>query len=1144
MTVPIRVLFLEDRPDDARLLAHELRRAGFEPSGGRAETEAEFVSLLDPPPDVILSDFSLPQWSGLDALRLVRARGLDVPVIIVSGTMGEERAVAAMREGVADYLLKDRLARLGPAVASAVERRRLLQEKQRAEDEGRLLAAIVQSSDDAIIGKTLDGTITSWNPAAERLYGWTAEEAVGRPISLIVPPDRRDELAGIMDRLRRGERVRHHETVRVRRDGSRVDVSLTISPVRDASGRLVGVSKIARDVTERKRWEEAVRASEARFRALVENSWDGVTLLDADGVIRYASPATTRVLGYAPEECVGRHGAEFVHPDDLPAAAEVLAGVASAPGRSAILSYRYRHKNGSWLRVETAATNLLDDPHVRAVVLNSRDVTEALAADEALRRSEEQHRALAESIPNLVWVYRPDGTAEYFNRRWTEYTGVGTQDLAAGTRSEIVHPDDRPRMQEVWERALRDGHLYEIEYRLRRADGAYRWHIGRAVPVRDPEDRVVRWFGTCTDIHDGRRAEDERSRLARHIRLLLESTGEGIYGLDHEGHCTFINRAGAAMLGYTPEELLGREMHSIIHHHRPGGAPYPTDECPIYTAFREDRGVRVEDESFWRKDGTTFPVSYTSYPAAEGGFRGAVVTFQDVTERKRAEEEREKFVALVEHSADFIAMADLDSRLLYVNPGGRRMVGLDPAAEVRGHRIDEFVPPDVAALYRETVIPQALAGAPWVGEARFTQFKTGQLLDMQQCVFVVRKPGGREPLCLATVARDVTGAKRLEEQYRQAQKMEAVGQLAGGIAHDFNNLLTIINGYSDLLLQSLPPADPSRALLAEIHRAGERSAGLTRQLLAFSRRQVLAPRVLDLNAVVADTEKMLRRVIGEDVRLAIAPGHGLWPVRADSGQVEQVLLNLAVNARDAMPTGGRLTIETRNVELDDEYARAHPGARPGPHILLAASDSGCGMTPEVKARIFEPFFTTKGPGKGTGLGLATVYGIVTQSGGHIGVDSEAGVGTTFKVYLPRADGPVGGSKVRAGALAPPRGAETVLLVEDDPGVRALTRHILAGCGYTVVEAGDGDEAARAAVRHAGPIHLLVTDVVMPGQGGRAVAERLLERHPGLKVLYVSGYTDDAVVRHGVLHEAVNFLQKPFSPVALAHKVREVLDKVG
>lgn len=393
------------------------------------------------------------------------------------------------------------------------------------------------------------------------------------------------------------------------------------------------------------------------------------------------------------------------------------------------------------------------------------------------------------------------------------------------------------------------------------------------------------------------------------------------------------------------------------------------------------------------------------------------------------------------------------------------------------------------------------------------------------------------------VQADVTARRNLEEQFRQAQKMEAIGQLAGGVAHDFNNLLTIINGYSDVLLQSLPATDPMRDMVDEIHKAGERSAGLTRQLLAFSRKQVLAPRVLDLNEVLADIDKMLRRLIGEDVRLTTTLASDTWAVRADPGQIEQVLLHLAVNARDAMPLGGRLIIETRNVEIDEEYVRNHTDAQIGPHALLSVTDTGSGMPPEVKAKVFEPFFTTKGHGKGTGLGLATVYGIVKQSGGHIAINSRVGAGTTFQIYLPRVEKVSGGSKLLSGFQLPPRGTETILLVEDEDGVRALTRHVLEGCGYTVLVAANGDEAVRLARRHDGPIHLLITDVVMPGAGGRAVAEQMTMSDPMMRVLFVSGYTDDAVIRHGVLSEGVNFLQKPFSSVTLAFKVREVLDAV-
>ncbi|MBI3810386.1 MAG: DUF3365 domain-containing protein [Nitrospirae bacterium] len=386
--------------------------------------------------------------------------------------------------------------------------------------------------------------------------------------------------------------------------------------------------------------------------------------------------------------------------------------------------------------------------------------------------------------------------------------------------------------------------------------------------------------------------------------------------------------------------------------------------------------------------------------------------------------------------------------------------------------------------------------------------------------------------------------RQSEKQLRQAQKMDSVGRLAGGIAHDFNNLLMVVSGYSQIILGRLGADDPLRGEVEEIAKAGDRAAALTRQLLAFSRKQVLMPKVLDLNAVVTNMEPLLRRLIGENITVRIAPNPRLGHVRADPGQIEQVMMNLVVNARDAMLQGGRLTIETTNVELDDAFAHAHIGSQPGLYVMLAVSDTGCGMDAETQAHLFEPFFTTKEKGKGTGLGLSTVYGIIKQSGGCIFVYSEPGKGTTFKVYLPRAEeapDATGPSTSPASAL---RGSETILLVEDDEGVRKITAKILKTHGYTVLEAGRGEEAFRVSGRHDGPIRLMVTDVVMPGISGRELAERLRSSRPGMRVLFVSGYADDTVVRHGVREARMAFLQKPFTPSVLACKVREVLDAPG
>src|SRR5881296_415486 len=494
------------------------------------------------------------------------------------------------------------------------------------------------------------------------------------------------------------------------------------------------------------------------------------------------------------------------------------------------------------------------------------------------------------------------------------------------------------------------------------------------------------------------------------------------------------------------------------------------------------------------------------------------------------------YSTLVEHSPVGIYRSNTEGRFLSVNAALVRILGYASAAEVLQLDMARDVYADPAErrrlLERDTYTDRQYdeVEATW-------KRKDGARLTVQLSVRAVRQ--GARVEYYETFVRDVTEQRRLQQQLVQSQKMEAVGRLAGGIAHDFNNLLTVITSYCDLLLEDLEREDPKREDVEQVRKAAEGAAALTRQLLAFSRQQVLEPKVVSMSAVVSGVEKMLRRVIGEDVDLATRLDPDVGSVKADVGQLEQVLMNLAVNARDAMPTGGKLTIETGNAEHDPDYAREHEATAVRRFVMLAVSDNGIGMDDATKARIFEPFFTTKEPGKGTGLGLATVYGIVKQPGGFIWVYSEPGRGTTFKIYLPRVDAPAeAGAAATPGDL--PRGTETVLIVEDAAPVRAVMRHVLERQGYAVLEASNGAAALELVAGHPGPIHLLLTDVIMPGLSGRQLADRLTALRPDTRVLYASGYTDDAVVRHGVLESGIAYLQKPFTTESLARKVREVL----
>jgi len=504
--------------------------------------------------------------------------------------------------------------------------------------------------------------------------------------------------------------------------------------------------------------------------------------------------------------------------------------------------------------------------------------------------------------------------------------------------------------------------------------------------------------------------------------------------------------------------------------------------------------------------------------------------------RKQLIERDEIFRLITENAADMIAVVDVQGKLLYNSPSYERILGynLEPdtnsLAQVHSDDCDKVKKASVEAIRTGTGQSVEYRMRHKNGNWRTLESRASTILDER---------GNVERLVL--VNRDITERKQLEEQFRQAQKMEAVGRLSGGVAHDFNNLLGVIIGYGEILQESITSADPLRVSVDEILKASHRAASLTRQLLAFSRQQMLDPKILDLNAVVRDMEKMLRRLIGEDIELKTELDPAVARIKADAGQIEQVVLNLAVNARDAMPRGGKVVLTTSNFHMDEEFIRRYPyPVALGDYLLLTVSDTGIGMDAATRLRVFEPFFTTKEKGKGTGLGLSMVYGVVKQSGGYIDVMSEPNAGATFKIYLPHAQGELV-PQIHGELLASQHGTEMILLVEDEPSLRALARHQLESCGYSVFEAGSGAEALEVARKYTGTIHLLLTDVVMPGMNGRTLAEELLRQRPNVSIVYMSGYTGQVVGADGVLDEGSCFLAKPFTREALARKLREALD---
>jgi two-component system cell cycle sensor histidine kinase/response regulator CckA len=627
------------------------------------------------------------------------------------------------------------------------------------------------------------------------------------------------------------------------------------------------------------------------------------------------------------------------------------------------------------------------------------------------------------------------------------------------------------------------------------------------------------------------RASEER------YRLVTEHIHDVVFLVDLDNRFTFGNGRLAEVTGYRLDELVGRPTSLVL---TPAGGPAAVAHLGTLRAGH-DVPSSYETELV-RKDGMKLWVEVNSTSVIKDGvIIGRLGVARDITSRREAEsalrESEERFRATFEQAAAGMGHTTLEGQWVRVNQRLCDIVGYT-REELRARTFQDLTHPD--DLDVDLVAQRQLLANEIQTLSREKRYlhKDGSIVWIDLTVSILREPSG-EPKYFIAVVQDITGRKQLEQELLHAQRMEGVGLLAGGIAHDFNNLLTVIGGRSLLALAKLPADDPLRRDFELIQKTTDRASALTRQLLVFSRKQLLQPRVVDLNNLIQHLTNLLTRLIEEDIELGFVPAADLGRVRVDAGQLEQVIVNMVVNARDAMPRGGRLTIETANTALDAAYAVQHVGVAPGPYVVLAVSDTGVGIDRVTQARIFEPFFTTKGPGKGTGLGLTTVYGIVKQSGGHLRVYSEPGAGTVFRIYLPRTDAVVEAEASPDTTL--PQGRETVLLVEDEAEVRRVAREVLERAGYTVLEATGADDAVLICERHIGLINVLLTDVVMPQMSGRELAEAIAADRPETKILFMSGYTEDAIVRHGLLVAGIQFLEKPFTPRALAVKVREVLD---
>jgi len=1024
----------------------------------------------------------------------------------------------------------------------------------------------VEQSSDMLSLLDCEGRVVYQSKSTSHHLGYEPEELLGVScFEMVHPEDLEAAKAGFRQSLEEQGKGRPI-ILRLRHKSGAWKSFEAVSSAYVYGGRRAGLLASFRYVGDRLKAEIELRSSEERYRQLFERNLAGV-FTSQNGRLVDCNDSFAQIFGYESREHMIAAG-DF---NPYYSRKQRTDYIAKLRRRKALtnLEFRLRRRDGSEVWV-LENVMLLEESEGGTILGTLVDITERKRAEQALVESESKFRALAESATTAIYIH--DGERFlYCNEALGQICGYSIDELRKMPPRNLLHPGDRAKVgKQLFGRLRGQTAVQRCELRILHKNGEERWLDFSATTTEFAGNRAL--LCTAFDITERKRAERLQAALYQ-ISDCANSVDDlqQLYSAMHQiiGELMYAKNFYIALLDHTGTHLEfpyfvdesdpapgGRKLgKGLTEYVLRSGKPLLADFAKIREL--EDRreiepigpdcidwlgvalrhgskifgviAVQSYDANVRHTERDREILSYVSQHIS------VAVARKHQEEALRASEARHR--SLVESAAYGMYRSSLDGRFLDVNPALVAMLGFSSAKELLAVDMarDIYADPDQRAA-----IIQAHKQSPHIEscELRWKR-KDGRIITVRLSGSCFKDEHG-EPLGFEMMAEDVSERRALEEQLRQSQKMEAVGRLAGGIAHDFNNLLTVIKGYSELMLDELGSADPLRAEVDEIKKAADRAATLTRQLLAFSRQQVLAPKVIDLNTVVSNMDKLLHRLLGEDIDLFTVLEHGLGRVKADPGQIEQVIMNLAVNARDAMPQGGKLTVETTNVDLDENYARDHVSVKPGRYVMLAVTDTGVGMTEKVKSRIFEPFFTTKEVGRGTGLGLSTVYGIIKQSGGYIWVYSEVGIGSTFKVYLPCVEAPIELPSLN-GFQPARRGYETVLLVEDEDGVRALMRQVLHKHGYNVLESRHGGEALLTCERHQGKIDLLLTDVVLEQMSGRELAERLLKVRPEMKVLYVSGYADDAIVHHGVLNAGMAFLQKPFTTEALARKIRYVLD---